>query len=47
MANADIDKIPTCGLLQLSLPINTWAEIEFSKAELVDFDYPKKISSEQ
>ena len=47
MANADIDKIPTCGLLQLSLPINTWAEIEFSKAELVDFDYPKKISREQ
>mgnify|MGYP006144117697 FL=1 len=47
MANADIDNIPTCGLLQLSLPIDTWAEIEFSKAELVDFDYPKKISREQ
>jgi phosphohistidine phosphatase len=47
MANADIDNIPTCGLVQLSLPIDAWAEIEFSKAELVDFDYPKKISREQ
>lgn len=42
MANADIDNIPTCGLVRLSLPIDTWAEIEIFKAELVDFDYPKK-----
>jgi phosphohistidine phosphatase len=47
MANADIDNIPTCGLLQLSLPIDTWAEIKFSKAKLVDFDYPKKTSRER
>jgi phosphohistidine phosphatase len=47
MANVDIDNIPTCGLVQLSLPIDAWAEIEFSVAELVDFDYPKKISREQ
>ena len=47
MAGGDIDNIPTCGLVQLCLPIDAWSEIEFSSAELVDFDYPKKISREQ
>ena len=47
MANGNIDNIPTCGLVQLSLPIGAWSEIEFSSAELVDFDYPKKIAREQ
>jgi len=46
MANSDINNIPTCGLVQLSLPIDAWSDIEFSRAELVDFDYPKKISRE-
>lgn len=44
MAGGDIKNIPTCGLVQLALPIDAWAEIEFSSAELVDFDYPKKVS---
>ena len=42
MTDGDIAKIPTCGLVQLSVPIDAWSEIEFSKAELVEFDYPKK-----
>lgn len=42
MAGSAIDNIPTCGLVQLSLPIDAWSDIEFSTAELVDFDYPKK-----
>lgn len=46
MAGSDIDNIPTCGLVQLLLPIDAWSEIEFSKAELVGFDYPKKLSRE-
>ena len=47
IANGNIDNIPTCGLVQLSLPIGAWSEIEFSSAELVDFDYPKKLAREQ
>ena len=43
MAGSDIDNIPTCGLVQLSLPIDSWSEIKFSCAELVEFDYPKKF----
>jgi phosphohistidine phosphatase len=42
MANADIDNIPTCGLVLLSLPIENWSDIEFGTATLLDFDYPKK-----
>lgn len=42
MAGSEIDNIPTCGLVELRLPIDDWAEIEFGSAELIEFDYPKK-----
>ena len=42
MTDGDIDNIPTCGLVQLSLPIDSWSDIKFSSATLVEFDYPKK-----
>lgn len=41
MSGADIDNIPTCGLVELSLPIEQWSDIELGNATLVDFDYPK------
>ena len=46
MANADIENIPTCGLVELSLPIENWSDIQFGTATLVDFDYPKKQQDE-
>ena len=42
MANADIENIPTCGLVELSLPIEHWCDIQIGDATLVEFDYPKK-----
>jgi len=42
MAGVDIDNIPTCGLVKLGLPVDTWSDIEFGTATLLDFDYPKK-----
>lgn len=42
MTDGSIDKIPTCGLVQLSLPIDSWSDVKFSSATLVEFDYPKK-----
>ncbi len=42
MAGVDIDNIPTCGIVELSLPIQQWSDIEFGQATLVNFDYPKK-----
>jgi len=42
MSNADIDNVPTCGLVELSLDIDSWSAIEAGIATLVEFDYPKK-----
>ncbi|MDD9890437.1 MAG: histidine phosphatase family protein [Gammaproteobacteria bacterium] len=44
MANADIDNVPTCGLVELSLPIDNWADVNTGMATVVEFDYPKKKS---
>jgi phosphohistidine phosphatase len=42
MTGAEIGNIPTCGLVQMSLPIESWSEIEEHGAKLEEFDYPKK-----
>ena len=42
MADCDIDNIPTCGLVSLSLAIDQWADIQAGDATLAYFDYPKK-----
>jgi len=42
MCDADIDNIPTTGLVQLALPIEKWSQVKYGIAELVDFDYPKR-----
>lgn len=47
MAAATIDNIPTCGLVELSLPIEQWADIDTGIATLVEFDYPKKPCPEE
>ena len=41
MCKADIENIPTCGLVELRLPVQYWAEADYGNAELVDFVYPK------
>jgi len=42
MTGAALDNIPTCGLVELILPIDKWADIKLGDARLVHFDYPKK-----
>ena len=42
LSGANIDNIPTCGLVKLKLDINSWGNAEFGKGSLLDFDYPKK-----
>ncbi len=41
MANANIANIPTCGLVQLALPIDHWSDIQRGNSKLVEFDFPK------
>ena len=43
MCGADIDNIPTSGLVQLQLHIDHWSDITYDGAELIDFDYPKRM----
>lgn len=42
MANVEINNIPTCGLVELSLPIESWADTRMGEATLISYDYPKK-----
>ena len=42
LTGESIDNIPTCGLVEIQLPIDNWSEIEMGTGTLVDFDYPKK-----
>lgn len=46
MAGSDIDNIPTCGIVELSLPIDSWSEVALGQAALTHFDYPKKFDSD-
>ena len=43
MTNTDIENVPTCGLIELHLSIDSWADINTGGAILEDFDYPKKV----
>ena len=43
MSGEDIDNIPTCGLVQLSVNVENWGDIGFGLATIIEFDYPKKV----
>ncbi len=42
LAQCDIANMPTCGLAVLGFRMDSWADIDNVRAELLDFDYPKK-----
>ena len=42
MAGSNIKNIPTCGLVELSIPVDNWADIQLGTATLIHYDYPKK-----
>lgn len=42
LSNAAPDWLPTCGLLELELPIDRWRDIENNCARLIAYDYPKR-----
>ena len=42
IAGTDIKNIPTCGLVELSLPIGSWSDTKMGIATLIDYDYPEK-----
>ena len=38
----ELENVPTCGLLQFELAIESWQESDTAQARLVEFDYPKR-----
>lgn len=45
LTRAQIDNVPTAGVVGASLPITDWTELRFGQGELLFFDYPKKSHS--
>lgn len=45
LSNSQIDTMPTSGLVELSLPVEQWGDIDFGEATLVSFDFPKKTEA--
>lgn len=42
LADADIDNMPTCAVLSLSIGVGSWAEVDWHRAQAVFYDYPKR-----
>jgi len=42
LSNAAPDWLPTCGQLELELPIDSWTDAEEACARLLAYDYPKR-----
>ena len=43
LAGSKIDNIPTCGVVVLKFPIDSWKKVSKNKARIDSFDYPKKL----
>jgi phosphohistidine phosphatase len=41
LLNVSIDNIPTCGVVEATLNIDSWKEISFGCGKMDSFDYPK------
>ena len=42
LAGAKIDNVPTCGIVRMSLTIDSWRSASQGCGRLLDFDYPKR-----
>jgi phosphohistidine phosphatase len=42
LGRADIENVPTCGVVRLELDVATWREVDRGCGRLIDFDYPKR-----
>lgn len=41
LAHCDFDELPTCGMVQISLPANYWRDVSASSGELLYSSWPK------
>ena len=45
LGNLSIGNVPTCGIVALKIPCNKWSEVKEGLAELIEFDFPKKVEA--
>ena len=45
LGNLTIGNVPTCGIVALKIPCNKWSEVKEGLAELIEFDFPKKVEA--
>lgn len=43
LAHANIDNVPTCGIVEMRFETESWSDVVSGGGELVDFDYPKRV----
>lgn len=46
LCNANIDNVPTCGIVSIAHPHSNWSELGKTPAQLLSFDFPKKSNEE-
>ena len=45
LGNLSIGNVPTCGIVVLKTPCDKWSEVKEGQAEMIEFDFPKKVES--
>ena len=45
LGNLSIGNVPTCGIVVLKIPCDNWSEVKEGQAELIEFDFPKKVEA--
>lgn len=45
LGNLSIGNMPTCGIVVLKIPCDKWSEVKEGLAELIEFDFPKKVEA--
>ena len=43
LGNLSIGNVPTCGIVVLKIPCDKWSEVKEGQAEMIEFDFPKKV----
>ena len=42
-----IDNLPTCGVVHIEFPFESWNKVEIDSGKLIEFEYPKKYLKDE
>ena len=43
LTNYPVDNIPTCGVFEVELDVNSWSRVAEGSGKFISFDYPKNL----